>query len=301
MNDGVVETEQGTPVAPAPGVLAAARNAAGMTLADAARNLKLSPWQVEALESGDYARLPGPVFVRGFIRNYARLLKIDAAPLLAEIASQAAAEQPVEQVAVASESIPFPGQQSFNWRPYAIAGAVIVALLAGYEFFGDDAAPESVDTHAVELPAPQVVAETSAPAAPAENSPPVPVAAAPAPTAVTAPVVPPAQRSEPRVEPAAAPVQPAPATVAPAAAERGPNDQTVRMMFTRESWVEVRDGRGRVVFSQLNAAGTSQAVNAAPPLRLVVGNASGVRLLHNDRLIDLAPFTQVDVARLTLE
>ena len=96
-------------------------------------------------------------------------------------------------------------------------------------------------------------------------------------------------------------MQPAPATVAPAAAERGPNDQTVRMMFTRESWVEVRDGRGRVVFSQLNAAGTSQAVNAAPPLRLVVGNASGVRLLHNDRLIDLAPFTQVDVARLTLE
>ena len=39
MNDGVVETEQGTPVAPAPGVLAAARNAAGMTLADAAPGL----------------------------------------------------------------------------------------------------------------------------------------------------------------------------------------------------------------------------------------------------------------------
>ena len=164
MNDGVVETEQVTPVAPAPGVLAAARNAAGMTLADAARNLKLSPWQVEALESGDYARLPGPVFVRGFIRNYARLLKIDAAPLLAEIASQAAAEQPVEPAVVASESIPFPGQQSFNWRPYAIAGTVIVALLAGYEFFGDDAVTESVDTHAVELPAPQVVAEPGAPA-----------------------------------------------------------------------------------------------------------------------------------------
>ena len=106
----------------------------------------------------------------------------------------------------------------------------------------------------------------------------------------------PAARAEPPAQPAAAPVVAAPAVI-----ERGPNDQTVRMMFTRESWVEVRDGRGRVVFSQLNAAGTSQAVSAAPPLRLVVGNASGVRLLHNDRLIDLAPHTQVDVARLTLE
>lgn len=290
MSDGVVETEQITPVAPAPGVLTAARNAAGMTLADAARHLKLSPWQVEALESGDYARLPGPVFVRGFIRNYARLLKIDAAPLLAEIAIQAAAEQPAEQVAVASESIPFPGQQSFNWRPYAIAGAVIVAVLAGYEFFGDDAAPEGVDTRTVELPAPQVVAEASAPVVPAENA--APAAATPESAPVSSA---PVSRSE------AVPAPVAPAVAAPVLIERGPNDQTVRMMFTRESWVEVRDGRGRVVFSQLNAAGTSQAVSAAPPMRLVVGNASGVRLLHNDRLIDLAPFTQVDVARLTLE
>lgn len=300
MNDGVVEAEQGNPVAPAldapaPGVLAAARNAAGMTLADAARHLKLSPWQVEALESGNYARLPGPVFVRGFIRNYARLLKIDAAPLLAEIASQAAAAEVVEQAETASEAIPFPGQQSFKWRPYALAAVAIIALLVGYEFFGDDAPPENVDTHAVELPAPKIVAETvvpTVPAAPAETAP--PVTAAP----VTPPAVPaaPAARAEPPAQPAAAPVVAAPAVI-----ERGPNDQTVRMMFTRESWVEVRDGRGRVVFSQLNAAGTSQAVSAAPPLRLVVGNASGVRLLHNDRLIDLAPHTQVDVARLTLE
>lgn len=298
MNDGVAETEQGAPavpatVAPAPGVLAAGRNAAGMTLADAARHLKLSPWQVEALEAGNYARLPGPVFVRGFIRNYARLLKIDPAPLLAEIASQAAAAQVVEQAVVASEAIPFPGQQSFNWRPYGIAGVVIVALLVGYEFFGEDAAPENVDTHAVELPAPKIVAEAAAPAEPAENPQP----------SVATPVSPPAPRVEPAVAPAPAPVAAtaAPVGAAPAAIERGPNDQTVRMMFTRESWVEVRDARGRIVFSQLNAAGTSQAVSAAPPLRLVVGNASGVRLLHNDRLIDLAPYTQVDVARLTLE
>ena len=59
-----------------------AREAAGMTLDDVAQQLKLARRQVVALESDDVAALPGPTFVRGFIRNYARLLKIDAAPLV---------------------------------------------------------------------------------------------------------------------------------------------------------------------------------------------------------------------------
>src|SRR5258706_9374755 len=63
--------------ADAPGTLLAAREAQSLSVADVARQLKLSVHQVEALEAGEYHRLPGPVFVRGFIRNYARLLKVD--------------------------------------------------------------------------------------------------------------------------------------------------------------------------------------------------------------------------------
>jgi cytoskeleton protein RodZ len=39
--------------------------------------LKLNPRQIEALESGRFDLLPGYAFTRGFLRNYARLLKID--------------------------------------------------------------------------------------------------------------------------------------------------------------------------------------------------------------------------------
>ncbi len=49
--------------------LAAARESSGFSIADIARQLKLSPWQVEAMEAGNYERLPGAVFVRGFVRN----------------------------------------------------------------------------------------------------------------------------------------------------------------------------------------------------------------------------------------
>ena len=60
-------------------------------------------------------------------------------------------------------------------------------------------------------------------------------------------------------------------------------------------------GLGRWIEVDVNHAGSAQSVSGQPPLRLVVGNATGVRLLYNDRSIDLAPYTQVDVARLTLE
>ena len=49
--------------------LAEARQAQNLTTADVARQLKLSVWQVDALEAGRYHQLPGPIFVRGFIRN----------------------------------------------------------------------------------------------------------------------------------------------------------------------------------------------------------------------------------------
>ncbi|NJA89935.1 helix-turn-helix domain-containing protein [Rhodocyclus tenuis] len=73
------------------GRLRSAREEKGLTLTEAAQSLKLSARQIAALESGDWSQLPGPTFVRGFLRNYARLLQIDIAPLLVALD----AEQPV--------------------------------------------------------------------------------------------------------------------------------------------------------------------------------------------------------------
>ena len=65
--------------------LRAARQARGLDLSDAAQMLKLGARQVEALEQGDWQGLPGQTFIRGFVRNYARILQIDPTPLMAEL------------------------------------------------------------------------------------------------------------------------------------------------------------------------------------------------------------------------
>ena len=71
--------------------------------------------------------------------------------------------------------------------------------------------------------------------------------------------------------------------------------------FEQESWVEIRDHNDKVIFSKLNRAGSEERVLGTPPLKLVVGNARGVRLNYGDEPIDLSPHIGVTVARLTLQ
>ena len=62
-----------------PGVgarLRQAREMRSLSVSDIALSLKLGTRQIEALEDGDWEVLPGQTFIRGFVRNYARVLQI---------------------------------------------------------------------------------------------------------------------------------------------------------------------------------------------------------------------------------
>lgn len=63
-------------------VLREARESQGLSVHEIASRLRLSPKQIEAIEADNFAVLPEPTIVRGFIRNYAKQLKINAQPLL---------------------------------------------------------------------------------------------------------------------------------------------------------------------------------------------------------------------------
>src|SRR5687767_3788123 len=88
-------------------MLARAREAQNLSVSDVARQLKLSVHQVEALEADEFHKLPGPVFVRGFVRNYARLVKLDPDQLAASAAGSLPRAEP-PPAAPPSQNIPFP-------------------------------------------------------------------------------------------------------------------------------------------------------------------------------------------------
>ncbi|NOX52805.1 MAG: helix-turn-helix domain-containing protein [Gammaproteobacteria bacterium] len=72
--------------ASAPGsILAAAREAIGVTRREVAEALNLPVAVVEAIEIGDREKLPAHVFTRGYVRAYAKLLELDPDPLVAAL------------------------------------------------------------------------------------------------------------------------------------------------------------------------------------------------------------------------
>lgn len=268
--------------------LAAARTAQNLTIADVARQLKLSASQVAALEAGEFDRLPGPVFVRGFVRNYARLLKLDPERLLDSMAPPPSGDE-LREALRSPREIPFPSKQERRWPRYGVMLLVALVLLAGYEFYWN-APPPDVPARAV------VSSVVRVPAIPREEG-----AVNPAPAV--------ASESEPlgAAQQQAGATTGEPAQEAREAAAGAPSPAAsaseLHFVFDKDSWIQVRErASGKVIFTRLNPAGTEQRVTGNPPFLLVIGNAGGVRLTYNDRPVDLAPHTvRDDVARLTLE
>lgn len=69
------------------------RHKSGWDIDEVARRLKLSAEQIEALEKGDYSFFSGLVFVMGYLRSYARLLKIDEATITGRLKAISAPEE----------------------------------------------------------------------------------------------------------------------------------------------------------------------------------------------------------------
>jgi cytoskeletal protein RodZ len=62
--------------------LRASREALGIDLRDAAQRTRISINYLRALEDQDFSRLPGEVFVRGFLKNYSKFLQLDEAEVM---------------------------------------------------------------------------------------------------------------------------------------------------------------------------------------------------------------------------
>ncbi|KXB32112.1 hypothetical protein AT959_03375 [Dechloromonas denitrificans] len=282
--------------------LRAAREERGIQLPEVAATLKLGAKQVEALENGDWQALPGHTFIRGFVRNYARLVQIDPLPLMAQL--DLTLQKPVTRLGdVDSRPATMPqssGPISRRDRAVVTTGAVLVAL-AGLVYFllPNDLSAWRESTQNLISSFSQKDAQEQPQAALAE----------PAAEPVFPPGTTPQQVMNPQADPVAVPAEPvnAPAVaVSPALTAAAPSAEALvkaplRFVFEKESWVEVKDRDSKVIFSQRGTAGLDQAVLGNGPFSLVIGFAPGVKLFWRGQAVDLVPHTRGDVARLVLE
>ncbi len=315
-----------------------ARLQAGLTIADVASRLRLSQAQIEALEQDDLAALPPATFVRGFVRNYARLLKlpVEALEQAPTAGAAASATQPAFtlQPPPSVDALPLDGRASANrrWLGAAVVALVIGAVIGVVRLEHLDGARDLVADQvkgpvgfvldlfrskpvpSVAMPASTAPAATATPmttsvaADPGTGAPGAadPGTGAPGTGAPALPAALAVADAASAAAPSASPPVPAETALAntPASttvAASGEAGNVLDFSFEGDSWVEVRDSTNTVIYSRTSHAGDIQSVSFRGQISVVIGNARSTHLSLNGADVMLAPHTKVTVARLKLD
>jgi cytoskeleton protein RodZ len=257
--------------------LAWARQRAGLTVTDIAARLRLHPNQVRAIEQENLSALPELAYVRGFVRSYARVVQVDAEPLLADLNSRLAASgsSVVDGMATESDSPVRAAAREQNSKRWVIGLAIVALIALGV-----------IGWYANER------AKAPAPAAPAASvQPDARVATAPPATAAPAPVPAPAAEVEALL------IEP----VSTAASEPAAPAALLRLRFAGPSWLHVVDGSGKAVLSGVQPTGSEHDLQGPLPLAVTIGDAGKATVEIRGERFDLTPVTRSNVARFKVE
>lgn len=279
-----------------------AREALELTAEQVAQQLKLSVRQVNAIEQEAFDELPSNLFIRGFVRNYARLLKIDAEPLLNYLAEVLPREQEASLVSDATVAqgvilADKPTSQGRSFSPAALMALLGAAIGIGVAFWFLQQ-PSNPELALPEVESPPVV-DVPVASAVAENASVPEVTAVPA-SSVLAVNVASQAASAVASKAAVAAVSSAPSQAsAVVAVVSGP----IRIVSTTDSWVQIIDANGNKVLSEIIRPGVERNVDGKPPFAVKIGNAPKTQLYFNGQSVDLGPYlkTGSDVVNLELK
>ncbi|MEG2962056.1 MAG: helix-turn-helix domain-containing protein [Janthinobacterium sp.] len=293
----------------------AQREALGWPVEQVADQLKLAPRQVIALEEGDMAALPNLAVVRGFVRAYAKVVRLDAAPLVAMIeVHPAPAQDPAAPVrreisATFSESrFPSMTQRSSNQTPLWIAGAVAVVVAAAFGAYKLGYVPASLLSshaekevaHADVGPVETTLIKPGQDLTPVQT-PSVPLISVPPPpgndTQTGAPAT--SVASAPAAVPATPPATTA--AVAPAEAPAAVGANALVLKVEQDSWVEIRRPGSTPLISRMVKAGSTETFDITGPATLVVGKPGVVQATLRGAKLDLPTVAGGTISRVSIK
>ena len=239
-----------------------AREAAGLRVEDVSARLKMPVRVVEALENEDWGRLGAPVFVRGQLRSYSRLLGLATTTTL-----EASGLAPIEPPKLVSHAHTPRVQRLMEAGTRRLVYIVFTVAIAVPVWFATKPhlnAPQPANVQPLDAPVAsgaQAVGTTSD--KPADN-------------------------------------QPVVASLTPTMAPRPAATPAIALHFQGDSWVQIVSPDGRTLEQGLLPAGTTRTYAAGDVARVVLGNAGAVSVEQAGRPLDLAPFRRANVARFTV-
>ncbi|CAI8890889.1 RodZ domain-containing protein [Methylococcus capsulatus] len=270
-NDGLAERPGGESAGQR---LRAAREARRQGIDKVARELHLSVGTVGALERDDYASLPPPAFVRGYLRGYARLLGLPEQEIVDaynRVAGGGSDPEPGAVVRGQSEASPT------SW--FGPLGLVLLGMAGiwGYQHWRSSQisgeAPSPVElsepvpvepaVNGTAMPGREEVAPSTGGPAPASN----PMAAA---DALGSPAASPYPSTQP---------QPSPQPLRPEV-------DTLTLSFSGESWASVTDAEGKKLLFENVTEGQVKTVQGKAPFKITLGRPADTHLEFNGQAYD---------------
>jgi len=303
---------------PAGKQLKRARERMGLALSAVADEQHLRPSVIQSIENGDYGKIDSELFLKGYVRAYARQVGLDADTLIQDLDLEL---EPLRQKRVQEQqSHPLVSIEKKKFRKRKLAKVlVILLLLAGLVWLATDylsdsgvvgevAEPATANAkHAlVGQPDPNAADDTNL-SSPSESQSPLRSEAAPAPLpkpvsepeemALQTPVADveaplPEVSEEAGTEPESIPEDQVPvissstesALQSPQAdilrGDASASDGRLEIGFTADCWVQVIDASGNRLVSSLQRSGDRLDVTGATPLRVVIGAMNAVESIR---------------------
>jgi cytoskeleton protein RodZ len=237
-----------------------ARLDAGKTPDQVAAETKIQLWILEAIERDDFSRVPGGVFIRGYLTAVARAVGVNPSEVLTAFSPETA-PQPVAPVPPSPPPDPNESTRTPLWQYVVIVAMVLVAAVVWRNMTRSN---------------PDVAAAPTAP-------PPVSTPQ----TSVPPPAPPPASATQPTESGATAttgatsPTEPAePHDGDPAATTNAP--LVVQLHANGEVWIEATTDGERKVY-QLVEQGQDLRLEGQKEIRLLVGDAAAVSYTINGK------------------
>jgi cytoskeleton protein RodZ len=217
-----------------------------------ADTLNLTMHFIRSLESDSYDKLPGDVFVRGYIRSYARLVRLDPDQLIEIYDAFGDKKQARKQEAIKR----YTRRRRDKNRPWVIVSGLAFVLVAlALWFFNRD--PESAEPLPSGSPG---VMGSETPAAPADQT---------------------------ISEIAVFDNSPA-ADVDNSLLVNWPGDDRLEIIFAQQSWVEVAHEGGDESYQQTQLSGDHLRVFGSAPFLVSLDNASAATVIYNGRSLDIS-------------
>lgn len=283
--------------------LTARRLEYGWSVEQVVGQLKMAPRQIDALEADRLDLLPNLAVARGFMRSYAKFLKLDPTSLLNTV--QTNTDSPIETIRqrrplskpfeptlpsmrthaggrwllvvvllVAASAVMWSAQH-WDWakivkplQAFVQQRQSTVPIAPTHGLVTDSAVPSVVSSAEVAVPSHTNTVETTTSVA----------------TSVSTPDLMPAVVNE-----------------ATATAKNSAISKILKLNVRQDSWIEIKGKSGRVFMSRLAKAGTVETFEVVGPLSLVVGNAAGVDATLQGTQLDLSANTLTNVARINFE